>query len=147
MEFVTLAQRACYEKVVPWLKELFGSYAMVRNDIPVIQVTIGSALATVRISPWGEDDATISSRAYVVTGVELSADLMHFLLRENDKMRFGAFGVDGDENIFFEHTIVGSSVDKDELKGSVMAVVITADQYDDQIVTQWGGQRALQEPL
>ncbi|HOD05119.1 MAG TPA: YbjN domain-containing protein, partial [Anaerolineaceae bacterium] len=90
-----------------------------------------------------EDDATITTRAYVVTGVELTPDLMHFLLRENDRMRFGAFGVDQDNDIFFEHTIVGSTCDMEELKSSVLAVVYTADQYDDQIIQKWGGQRAV----
>ncbi len=58
-------------------------------------------------------------------------------------MRFGAFGVDQDNDIFFEHTIVGSSCDKDELKASILAVVYTADQYDEQITQKWGGQRAV----
>ena len=33
--------------------------------------------------------------------------------------------------------------DGNELKASVMAVVMTADRYDDQITSKWGGQRAV----
>jgi hypothetical protein len=143
MEFKTAAQKACYEKVVPWMKELFGELAMTTEKAPVIGVVIGSALAQTFIYPWGDDDATICTRAYVVTGAELTPDLMHYLLRENDDMRFGAFGVDKDNDIFFEHTIVGSTCDKNELKASVIAVVRTADIYDDQIIARWGGQRAI----
>jgi hypothetical protein len=82
-------------------------------------------------------------RAYVVTDVEITPELMHFLLRENNIMRYGAFGLDKDDDIFFEHSIVGSTLDKEELMASVMAVLQTADKYDDQIRQRWGGRRAL----
>lgn len=143
MEFTTEAQRACYEKVVPWMKELFGEFAVVRKDAPVVGVLVGSAVAQTWVYPWGDDDAVICTRAYVVMGAELTPDLMRYLLRENADMRFGAFGIDDDGDIFFEHSIVGSTGDKNELKASVLAVVTTADRYDDEIVARWGGQRAL----
>lgn len=143
MEFQTEAQKECYEKVLPWLKEMFGVFVMVREDAPVVGLMIGSALASIGISPWGNDDSTIAVRAYVVTGVEMTQDLMAYLLHENDRMRFGAFGVDKDDDIFFCHTIVGSTCDKEELKASVMAVVMTADEQDDKIIAKWGGQRAV----
>jgi len=143
MEFRSAAQKACYEKIVPWMKELFGEFVMLRNDAPAMAVVIGSAIAQVGVIPWGNDDATINTRAYVVTGAEATPELMHYLLRETDNMRFGGFGLDSDDDVFFEHAIVGSTCDKPELKASVMAVVVTADQYDDKIVARWGGQRAL----
>lgn len=143
MEFRSTAQKACYEKIVPWMKELFGEFVMLRNDAPAMAIVIGSAIAQVGVIPWGNDDATINTRAYVVTGAEATPELMHYLLRETDNMRFGAFGLDSDDDVFFEHAIVGSTCDKPELKASVMAVVVTADQYDDKIVARWGGQRAL----
>ena len=143
MEFRSAAQKACYEKIVPWMKELFGEFVMLRTDAPAMAVVIGSAVAQVGVIPWGNDDATINTRAYVVTGAEATSELMHFLLRETDNMRFGGFGLDSDDDVFFEHAIVGSTCDKAELKASVMAVVVTADQYDDKIVARWGGQRAL----
>jgi hypothetical protein len=43
----------------------------------------------------------------------------------------------------FSHSIFGSTCDKNELKAAVMAMVVTADFYDDVIVARWGGQRAL----
>jgi hypothetical protein len=125
------------------MKELFGELVMMRDDAPVMFVMMGSAVAQVAVMPWGDDDATITTRAYVVTGAELTPDLMLYLLQKNEKMRFGAFGVDEDGDILFEHTIVGSSCDKNELKVSVLAVLRTADEYDDEIVARWGGERAL----
>ena len=109
MEFRSAAQKACYEKIVPWMKELFGEFVMLRTDAPAMAVVIGSAVAQVGVIPWGNDDATINTRAYVVTGAEATSELMHFLLRETDNMRFGGFGLDSDDDVFFEHAIVGST--------------------------------------
>jgi hypothetical protein len=50
--------------------------------------------------------------------------------------------LDKSGDVTFEHNIVGSTCDKNELKASIMAVVGTADRYDDQIVSRWGGKRA-----
>jgi hypothetical protein len=143
MEFQTEPQKACYEKIGPWLKEIFGEFAHPRQDRPVYAVMVGSAMVNVAVFPWGDDDAVVCAYSYVVTKVELTPDLMKDLLQKNLQMRFGAFGVDGDGDIVFSHSIVGSSCDKSELKASVMAVLVTADKHDDEIVGRWGGQRAL----
>lgn len=148
IQFKTDAQRACYEKVRQWLTETFGYTVKAREEAPMFDVATnlamgGSALAHVIVHPWGDDDATVVVRAYVVFDVEPTPELMHFLLRANDDVRYGAFGLDKDDDIFFEHSIVGSTLDKEELLASVMAVLQTADSYDDQIRQRWGGQRAL----
>lgn len=145
MEFETDAQKDCYEKITPWLKDLFGGTALTRGDRPVIGVARGSAFAQVGVFPWGDSDAIITTRAYVVADIELNAELLRFLLHENGGMHFGAFGVDDDGDIFFEHSIVGSTCDKKEIEASVTAVVQTADEYDDRIVARWGGRRALDQ--
>lgn len=137
------AQQQCLEKIIPWLKETFGASAYVSADLPAICISIGSAFAQVEVNPWGDDDATITTRAYVVSGAQMDYDLLLFLLRENDTMRFGGFGVDRQNDIFFEHTIVGSSCDPEELKSSVLAVIMAADLYDEVITERWGGSRAL----
>ena len=143
MEFKTDAQRVCYEKIVSMMKELFGEFVDVRTDAPLILVTVGSALARTGIFPWGKHDAAIRTRSYVVADAEITPELTRYLLGENTRMNFGAFGIDDDDAIIFEHTILGSRCDKEELKASVMAVVMVADQYDDEIVARWGGRRAL----
>jgi hypothetical protein len=145
MEFVTEAQKACYEKIKPWMKDLFGEFSMAREDAPVFGLIVGSALAQTAVYPWGDDDATICTRAYVVTGAEITPELMDYLLKANANMRFGAFGLDNENDIMFEHTVVGSRADKEEIKASILAVVMTADKYDDEIIARWGGQRALDQ--
>lgn len=144
MQFETKAQQACYEKILPWMKELFGeAFVLVRDDAPRFVVHIGSALVETVVQSWTEDEATILSYSWVVTGAEVTPDLMRYLLTENLDMRFGAFAMDDKGNILFQHTLVGSTCDKAELRTSVRAVVLTADHYDDQIIKGWGGQSAL----
>lgn len=145
MEFQSEPQKACYEKIKPWMTELFGSFVRLREDVPVFIVDLpgNSALITVAVYPWSNDDAVITAHSWVLTGVDLKPDLMKFLLQTNNRVRFGAFGTDDSDNIFFSHTIVGSTSDKEEIKASVFAVLSTADNMDDQIRDKWGGQRAL----
>lgn len=145
MEFETQAQQRCYEKIAPWVKELFGGSVLRKPEAPVLGVMHGSAFAQVGVFPWGPDDAIVTTRAYVATGVELTPELLRYLLRENAGMPFGAFGVDDEGDIIFEHSIVGSSCDRKELEASLIAVARTADEYDDPIVERWGGERALDQ--
>ena len=143
MKFETAMQEACYDKVSTWMRELYGKFPCPRHDAPELTLFMGSALIEVLVHPWNGDDAIISARSSVVTGVELTPDLMRFLLRENSDMRFGAFGVNDRGDIIFEHSIVGSTCDRPELEASVNAVLAIADDYDDKIVERWGGMRAL----
>ncbi|MGB3512452.1 MAG: YbjN domain-containing protein [Microcoleaceae cyanobacterium] len=143
MKFETNVQEACYNKIFMWMRELFDKFPSARQDLPCISLFMGSALIEVSVFPWGDDEAIINTRSYVVTNVDLKPDLMKFLLQENSKMRFGAFGIDDHGDIIFEHTIIGSTCDKPELEASVKAVLAIADEYDDKIVETWGGKRAL----
>jgi ATP-dependent Clp protease ATP-binding subunit ClpC len=70
-------------------------------------------------------------------GIVLFVDEVHSIV--------GAGGREGTSDVasLLKPALVGSTCDKDELKAQVMAVVLTADEYDDQIVARWGGQRAL----
>lgn len=143
IQFQTKAQEEVYNKVKGWMKDIFGDFATPRADSPSFAVYVGSSYSSVAVMPWGEDDAVVATRSWIVTGVEMTQELCYYLLRENDNMRFGAFGLDSDNDVYFEHAIAGNSADKDELKASVMAVVMTADRYDDIISSRWGGTRAI----
>lgn len=142
IEFQTSAQRSCYEKVDKWLQELFGEMKFSDPESARFSIPMGSAITHVFVLPRGDDDATVCVRSYAVMGAELNSDLMYFLLKENTKMVFGAFGLDEEDDIFFDHTILGENIDKETLKTSVKAVMQIADEYDDQIVSRWGGKRA-----
>ncbi len=142
MEFAHEAHQEAYEKTKQYLQDAFGPLVHVFEEVPGFAIPYGSAVAFVRVLPW-RDEAVVCTRAYVVTGVEHSQELFEFLLRSNADFVFGAFGIDEDGDITFEHTILATHMDLDELRDSVMAVLWTADQFDDQIVERFGGMRAL----
>jgi hypothetical protein len=143
MEFQTPAQKECYERISPWMYELFGANVLTFGDEPLFIINFGSAVASTRVIPWETDDALITTRSYVVTDVEVTPDLTFYLLRENNGIRFGRFALDGENDIVFEHSLVGSTCDHIELEYSVTTVTKLADSYDDAIVDRWGGKRAL----
>jgi len=142
------AQRACFDKILPWLQELPHGLTLdpdARN--PTVYVAYGSACALVEVLPWHDGDTIIHTRSYVVTQVQLVPGLMEYLLRENDRLLFGAFGIDEDGDVFLNHAIVGSECDRAELLTSVNAILTLADDYDDAIVSRWGGRRAVDRAL
>lgn len=143
MEFQSTAQENCYGRIEPWMHNLFGENVLTFEDEPLFVINFGSAVASTRVIPWEEDDALITTRSYVVTDVTVTPELSYYLLRENNGIRFGRFALDAENDIVFEHSLVGSTCDQIELKYSVTTVIKLADIYDDEIVARWGGQRAL----
>jgi len=142
--FKSEAQKAVFERITPWIREIFGELAVsISSSRPIVRIAFGTAAVHVNVQPWKDNDVVINTRSYVVTNVKITPELLHYLLRENDQMRFGAFGIDDANDIFFEYSIVGSTCDRAELKAAVSAVAFTSDEYDDQIATRWGGERAI----
>ncbi|MBE9076901.1 YbjN domain-containing protein [Romeria aff. gracilis LEGE 07310] len=144
MEFQSIAQQICYSRIAPWMQDLFGESTVAFEDEPLFIITIGSAVASTRVIPWGSEEALITTRSYVVTDIEITPELSYYLLRANNGIYFGRFALDGEDDIVFEHSLVGSSCDRIELKHSVQNVIRLADDYDDEIVARWGGKRALE---
>lgn len=143
MEFETKAQKACYDKISGWMEKLFIDIPWEKLDGPGFGLFMGSAWVEVNVYPWGDDDAVINVCSTVVSGAKLTNELLQFLLRENDTLRFGAFAINDEGDILFAHTIVGSTCDPQELEASATEVLEIADDYDDQIVARYGGDRAL----
>lgn len=143
MEFETKPQENCYHKIAGWMDDLFSKYPWEKLDDVGFGLFMGSAWVEVKIYPWKSDDAVINTRSKVVISPQRNPDLLQFLLEENAERLFGAFSLSKAGDILFEHTIVGSTCDPEELEASVLAVLETADNYDDQIIEKWGGKRAL----
>jgi len=143
INFETPAQQACYERITPWIHELFPETVVTVDYSPMFGISLGSAVAQTEVLPWGEDEAIVLTRSYVVTQIEITSDLLYYLLRENDSLYFGRFALDSEDDIVFEHSLVGSTCDLAELRTAVITVVKFADEYDDKIVSRWGGQRAI----
>ena len=139
MEFEHEGHQKIYEKTADLMTQLFGESAYASPERPNFQVTMGSAYVSLAVIPWGDDDAVVEAFSWVVTGVENTPELHKFLLETNGGTRFGAFAIDAEGDVIFKYAVVGSTLDKEELRACVLAVLHTADEYDDQIVNQFGG--------
>jgi len=146
MEFNTEAHKKVHEKTRGFLHTLFGEVNVkLMDDTFVLQE--GSTFVYVRTFPIGEKKSGVEIFSYVVVDVEVTEQLMRYLLTYNLRLILGAFGLARGEGskgtVLLTHTILGDSMDREELYGSVSAIARVADDLDDQIVTAFGGQTAL----
>ncbi|HIK43447.1 MAG TPA: hypothetical protein IGR64_01025 [Leptolyngbyaceae cyanobacterium M65_K2018_010] len=154
LSFVSTVQALTYTKVsdylqnAPLFKENLRSYA----DAPKFDLRYGSTLVEVdvlpwEIHPWEEADlATVRATSWVTLGSVINQELMHFLLTENRRMRFGAFHLgEANQVLFAESVLGGENMDLMELQTCILSVVAIADTYDDILVKRFGGQRAIDQ--
>ena len=125
MEFKTEAHERVYEKTRGYLQTLFGEVNVkAMDDTFVLQE--GSTFVYVRVFPIGDKKSGVEIFAYVVVDVDVTEQLMRYLLTYNLRLILGAFGLargEGDKGtVLLTHTILGDSMDREELYGSVSAI-------------------------
>jgi len=103
----------------------------------------GSTLVGIHIVPWMQD-SLVHISANVVKNAELSQSILHDLLEWNYQSSFGTFGVSPEGTITLRHTLLGSTLDKEELIPAVLAVARHADDWDDKIIEKVGGETAVE---
>ncbi|MCX7908138.1 MAG: YbjN domain-containing protein [Ignavibacteria bacterium] len=122
------------------LDEYFPEHIKFDNSRFTIQK--GSSQIMVLVRPYTTTEACVEFYSNVVTGANITPELMHFLLRKNAELHFGAFGLIFDNTITFSHTILGSSLNPQTFKLILTTIAVICDHYDDIIVDLAGGKRA-----
>ncbi len=122
---------------------LADSPAFVRIEPRFYVLRQGTAYVYVQILPWEPERAVVRFVAQLVRGVEMTPDLALKLLRLNARLRFGAFGyVEQGSCVVLVHTLLGGeTLDADEILAALRDMSVIADEYDDRIVDEVGGQR------
>lgn len=148
--FANHAQEITYHKVADYLRRstLFKATLQANPDCPQFNLLYGSTMVEVEVLPWEvhpweeRDLAIVRASSCVTIGSGIDCDLMHYLLAENRRMRFGAFHLDEANQVVFAHTVLGGeNMDLLELQTCILSVVTIADTYDDLIVEKFGGKR------
>ena len=89
-----------------------------------------------------KNETIVECMSNVVTGANVTPEIMKFLLRKNAELHFGSFGLLFDDTITFSHAITGTNLDDNELITTLNSVAFISDYYDDVIVEMAGGKRA-----
>lgn len=152
--FANDVQSLTYEKVADYLQQstLFRESLRIYDHQPRFDILYGSTLVEVEVLPWEVhpweqgDLATVRATSCVTVGSSISHELMHYLLNENRRMRFGAFHLDDANQVLFAESVLGGdNMDLMELQTCILSVVTIADTYDDVIAQRFGGRRAIDQ--
>jgi Putative bacterial sensory transduction regulator len=152
ISFVSNVQALSYTKVADYLQSaaLFKDSLRIYPDQPQFDILYGSTLVEIEVLPWEvhpwekADLATVRATSCVTIGSNIDHELMHFLLTENRRMRFGAFHLDEANQVLFSESVLGGeNMDLMELQTCILSVVTIADTYDDVIAQRFGGRRAI----
>ena len=127
-------------QVVRILNDAYPEYMNFGNG--VYAVSRGSTRVMIAVRAFTPEECMVEVTAHVVTGADMSPELMKFLLRKNAELHIGGFGLLFDDTIVFSNSITGTHMDRNELITAIAAVAVIADHYDDEIVALAGGKRA-----
>ncbi len=141
MDFEHPHHEETHGKVREYLAELFDD-PYLDEENGHFYVGYGSTVLEISVEPYGPEETTVEFTAYCVQGVKPDEKLLLGLLELNHKLPVGAFSLLG-KDIFFSHAIFGRELDRKNLLGAIAAVANVSDEYDDRIVSKFGGQTAL----
>lgn len=105
-------------------------------------VSEGSAIISIVVRPWHGGDVAVEFTSHLVSGPNLTAEAMRWLLQKNVELHFGAFGVLFDDTIVYSQTLPGGDLSRAGFEATVLTVARIADHYDDEIVALAGGSTA-----
>lgn len=87
-------------------------------------------------------ETAVAVRVFAITNLDVptDGDLPAYLLGLNFTMAIGRFSLDqGHGAVWFDHVLTGADIDDTSLARTIAAVAGTADTYDDQIKSRYGG--------
>ena len=141
--FESPVHQETFNKLREYLGELFEEpYHDPENDH--FYVRYGSTVLEISVEAYGADETVVVIMSYCVQDVEVEDDLLLGLLELNHQLLCGSFSVVGND-IFFAHSLFGSSLEPRDLLRAITSVATLADDYDDRIVARYGGQTALEK--
>lgn len=141
-QFHTQCQEEVYRQVKTYLDELVEEH-FDDADHCDFYLKYGSTVLEISIDPYEEDDAVIEILAFVVQGVDPTFELSQELLRLNAQVPLGAFSMI-EQDVFYSHSFLGRRLRPEQLIASLDSVASVADLYDEQLVSKYGGETALE---
>lgn len=132
--------QALRSKVEDYLRQRQLSYEVKPNGS--LWIRQGSTIVVVNPSEWGERTLVKLAAPVALNITKITPELTRFLVEKNFELLFGKFSLDTNGNaIWYEHVLLGSSLDAEELFVAVAAVALTADQHDEEVAKMAQGKR------
>lgn len=122
-----------------------------KGDVFSVRFTDASTAVYLRIRDWGktsdgEPRSLVVVSAPILREVPATPALFEWVARTGGSRWFGHVEVyddkvQGQVQLHFSHTLLGDYLDEKELSTVLWAVLGAADEWDDQLRTQFGGKR------
>lgn len=125
--------------IEPVLEELVGTKVLQDADGDYV---LELSEMRVFVAPRAAPGRPPIIRVFAITnaGLNLTPDLGLFLARLNFSLAFGRFSIDTDRRaVWFDETLLGDQVTKDELTFVIGVVATTAAEWDEKIAQLFGG--------
>ena len=146
MKLASERERRAFEKTRDFAYSLFGE-VNVRSFEGALALQEGSTVVYVRVFPIGGHKTGVEVFSYVAVDVDVTEQLMRFLLTYNLKLMMGGFGLVLDEGgkatVLLTQTMLAETLTEEELYAGVSAIAGVADRLDDVIVAKFGGRTAI----
>ena len=141
-QFHSRCQEDVYRQVKSHLDELVDEHFDDAEHCD-FYLKYGSTVLEISIHPYEEDDAVVEILAFCVQDVEPTFDLAQELLRLNSEVSLGGFSM-VDRDVFFSHSFLGRRLQGEQLIASLNAVANISDEFDEHLVSKYGGETALE---
>ena len=137
---MTPAEQITVERIE---EALYGNPAVRKLDDRVFVVKQGSTFIMMNVEALDEERAQVRCIAQLVKGVNMTPELAYELLQQNTRLRFGAFAyAERARLVLITHSLLGgSTLDAEEVQETLSDIAVLADEYDDQIISRFGGER------
>jgi hypothetical protein len=133
--------KATWDRVRQMLARMFDGIEVDRDGDFTFRN--GSARVFVSVEEAFREHTVVNVRAITNMQVPPSPDLFRYIAT-NNQYTFGALrAVETDDGVMvsFRHTILGDTLDPEELMTAFATVAVTADDVDDEIQQRFGGAR------
>jgi hypothetical protein len=141
-QFHSQCQEEVYRQVKSYLDELVDEHFDDAEHCD-FYLKYGSTVLEISIMPYEGDDAVVEVLAFCVQGVEATFELTRELLKLNTEVPLGAFSMVGGD-IYYSHAFLGRRLRPEQLIASLDSVASISDEYDDHLISKYGGETALE---
>ena len=97
----------------------------------------------ISVRPYADNSATVEIFTLTNIHVPRTPELFKYVATRD--YLYGAFRVndepDGTVSVLVTHTLLGDTIDADELKIALFNMMVAADEVDDEIKNKFGGER------